>query len=207
MSFFQKVKETWAPFLLNTTISVALARIFIHTFPSLTLSNGFPSQVEITWDSKLRVWLLIWWQVTNLQPLGWLQLKKSSFQGGPHVDFHSPAHLTPSAYDFFLTSESPIPLFWERRLAIIPFCHIPDKLISRRWPLTLGRLLRLVLAKLLASCSSETLFLGSFSLSKSPKPRERFFLTLRLVFFFNFFFPIRPSKVGNTGLIFWTWNS
>lgn len=55
MSFFQKVKETWALFLLNTTISVALARIFIHTFPSLTLNNSFPSQVEITWDSKLCV--------------------------------------------------------------------------------------------------------------------------------------------------------
>ena len=203
MSFFQKVKETWALFLLNTTISVALARIFVHTFPSLTLSNGFPSQVEITWDCKLRVWLLIRWQMTNLQPLGWLKLKKYSFQCG----FPLPPHLTPSAYDFFLTSESPIPIFWERRLAIIPFCHIPDKLISRRWPLTLGRLLRLVLAKLLASCSSETLFLGSFSLPKSPKPREHFFLTLRVVFFFNFFFPTRPSKVGNTGLIFWTWSS
>lgn len=204
MSFFQKVKETWALFLLNTTISVALARIFIHTFPSLTLSNSFPSQVEITWDSKLCVWLLIRWQMTNLQPRGWLQLKKSSFQCGFPLP---PPYLTPSAYDFFLTSESSIPIFWERRLAIIPFCHIPDKLISRRWPLTLERLLRLVLAKLLASCSSEMLFLGSFSLSKSPKPRKHFFLPLRLVFFFNFFFPIRPSKVGTTGLIFWTWSS
>ena len=194
MSFFQKVKETWALFLLNTTISVALARIFVHTFPSLTLSNGFPSQVEITWDDGK------WPTSSPWVDCNWRSLVFS-------VDFHSPRHLTPSAYDFFLTSESPIPIFWERRLAIIPFCHIPDKLISRRWPLTLGRLLRLVLAKLLASCSSETLFLGSFSLPKSPKPREHFFLTLRLVFFFNFFFPKRPSKVGNTGLIFWTWSS
>ena len=38
MSFFQKVKETWASFLLKTTISVALARIFIHTFPSVYVS-------------------------------------------------------------------------------------------------------------------------------------------------------------------------
>ena len=55
MSFFQKVKETWALFLLKTTISVALAKIFIHTFSSLTLSKGFHSQVEIGWDSKLGV--------------------------------------------------------------------------------------------------------------------------------------------------------